>query len=194
MSAVDARAIVARLHRVRARREPSRLRCRQDAAALRQDLRVLVAAATALRQDAATSEAVRRLLRAGVRTAVSAMALPDQDGEQESVERLAAATAKLLRAVTRRPVPPQPVLPADRLARLLRRRIATGRYPPGAKIPARTLLMANEKASASTVAEAVRQLKAQELLVAVQGSGTWVALTAPARLTATGRLRQGSVR
>jgi hypothetical protein len=194
VSEIDANAIVARLHTIRSRREPTRLRCQQDAATLRKDLAVLLTAAMALQREASSTDTVLRSLRAAVRTAASAVVLPDQDGEQESVQRLAAATAKLLRVVTGRPVPPQPVSPADRLARLLRRRIASGRYPPRSKLPARPRLLTDAKVSPGTVAEAVRRLKAEELLVVVHGSGTWVAANAQARLTATGRVRQGDVR
>jgi hypothetical protein len=190
---IDVSAIVARLHTVCARREPTRLRCQQDAAALRKDVAALVTAAMVLQQEADTPTA-RRLLRGAVRTATAVQALPAQDGDRASVEQLAAATAKLLEAVTKRPVPAQPVSRADHLAQLLRRRIASGTYPPGTKLPTRAQLMTDEKALAGTVSGAVGQLAAEGLLVAVRGSGTWVVPTARARLTATGLMRKGNVR
>jgi GntR family transcriptional regulator len=65
---------------------------------------------------------------------------------------------------------------------LLRHRIATGEYAPGAKIPSESELRRELAVSRVTVREALRELVSAEMLVKVHGKGTFVAADIPRRL------------
>jgi DNA-binding GntR family transcriptional regulator len=60
------------------------------------------------------------------------------------------------------------------LAAILRRQIAAGTYPPGAKIPSESSISRKYGLSVMTVRQAIGVLIAQGLIERVQGSGTFV--------------------
>ncbi len=63
----------------------------------------------------------------------------------------------------------------EKLAKRLQEDIATGRYRPGAKLPAEQQLCENYGVSRATVREAVGRLKHDGLVVSRQGAGAFVA-------------------
>jgi GntR family transcriptional regulator len=65
---------------------------------------------------------------------------------------------------------------------LLRHRIHTGLYPPGTQIPSEHALSRELAVSRVTLREALRELVRENLLVKVQGKGTFVASNPPKRL------------
>jgi GntR family transcriptional regulator len=65
---------------------------------------------------------------------------------------------------------------------VIRHRIATGRYTPGAQIPSEHELGRELSVSRVTVREALRELVHDNMLVKVQGKGTFVALNPPTSL------------
>jgi GntR family transcriptional regulator len=66
---------------------------------------------------------------------------------------------------------------------LLRHRIHSGLYPPGTQIPSEHDLSRQLAVSRVTLREALRELVRENLLVKVQGKGTFVASNPPKRLT-----------
>jgi GntR family transcriptional regulator len=70
----------------------------------------------------------------------------------------------------------------QQIQHLLRHRISSRLYLPGAQIPSEHDLCAELEVSRVTLREALRELVAQKLLVKVQGKGTFVALNPPKRL------------
>jgi GntR family transcriptional regulator len=66
---------------------------------------------------------------------------------------------------------------------LLRHRIHSGLYPPGTQIPSEHDLSRELAVSRVTLREALRELVRENLLVKVQGKGTFVASNPPKRLT-----------
>jgi GntR family transcriptional regulator len=65
---------------------------------------------------------------------------------------------------------------------VIRHRIATGRYTPGTQIPSEHELGRELSVSRVTVREALRELVHDNMLVKVQGKGTFVALNPPTSL------------
>lgn len=65
---------------------------------------------------------------------------------------------------------------------VIRHRIATGRYTPGNQIPSEHELGRELNVSRVTVREALRELVQDQMLVKVQGKGTFVALNPPTSL------------
>lgn len=65
---------------------------------------------------------------------------------------------------------------------VIRHRIATARYTPGTQIPSEHELGRELKVSRVTVREALRELVHDNMLVKVQGKGTFVALNPPTSL------------
>lgn len=65
---------------------------------------------------------------------------------------------------------------------VIRHRIATGRYTPGAQIPSEHELGRELSVSRVTVREALRELVHDHMLVKIQGKGTFVALNPPTSL------------
>lgn len=66
---------------------------------------------------------------------------------------------------------------------LLRHRIHSGQYGPGTQIPSEHDLSRELEVSRVTLREALRELVRENLLVKVQGKGTFVAANPPKRLT-----------
>lgn len=66
---------------------------------------------------------------------------------------------------------------------LIRHRITNGQYTPGAQIPSENELCDELRVSRITLREALRELVRDGMLVRVQGKGTFVALSAPKRLS-----------
>jgi hypothetical protein len=188
---LDLSTIVAQLHTIRGRREPTRLRCRQDTAALLRTVEALVSAAQAMQETAASCKA-RKRLDIAIRLASSVRARPVGDGAREPVVALAAATAALLKALTGETVPPTKRVP-EQLASRFRRRLAQGAWPPGTQIPTRVRLAKEAHVSVGTVSAAVKLLASEGLLIPIRGSGTYVPVTAQTRLVSTGLLRRGEL-
>jgi GntR family transcriptional regulator len=69
------------------------------------------------------------------------------------------------------------------IQQLLRHRIHSGLYQPGTQIPSEHALSRELDVSRVTLREALRELVRENLLVKVQGKGTFVAATLPKRLT-----------
>ena len=65
---------------------------------------------------------------------------------------------------------------------LLRHRIHSGMYPPGTQIPSEHELSRELAVSRVTLREALRELVRENLLVKVQGKGTFVSSNPPKRL------------
>ncbi|TDD54626.1 GntR family transcriptional regulator [Nonomuraea terrae] len=65
------------------------------------------------------------------------------------------------------------------LAAILRDQIKSGELPPGRAIPAESRLMQIHEVGRDTVRKAVRLLRDEGLVVAVQGRGTFVAPQEP---------------
>lgn len=66
---------------------------------------------------------------------------------------------------------------------LLRHRIHNGQYPPGTQIPSEHELSGELGVSRVTLREALRELVRENLLVKIQGKGTFVASNPPKRLS-----------
>lgn len=85
----------------------------------------------------------------------------------------------------------------QQIQHLIRHRIFTREYPPGAQIPSEHQLCADLHVSRVTLREALRELVREKLLVKIQGKGTFVALNPPKRLAPvryTGFLEEMQVR
>ena len=67
---------------------------------------------------------------------------------------------------------------------VIRQRIITGEYPPGSQIPSENELSHEMGVSRVTVREALRELVRENMLVKVQGKGTFVAQHPTTRLPA----------
>jgi DNA-binding FadR family transcriptional regulator len=63
---------------------------------------------------------------------------------------------------------------ADQVAELLKRRILSGAYPPGGKLPAELMLAAELEVNRFTVREAMNQLEQMRLIARKAGAGTVV--------------------
>ncbi|MEO6121617.1 MAG: winged helix-turn-helix domain-containing protein, partial [Acidimicrobiales bacterium] len=63
---------------------------------------------------------------------------------------------------------------AQRLAQRLRRAVAAGTVPDGARLPPERSLARALAVSRSTVTAALDELRADEVVESRQGSGTWV--------------------
>jgi GntR family transcriptional regulator len=68
----------------------------------------------------------------------------------------------------------------ERVTETLRRRIASGEYPPGSKLPSRSQLTREFEASDPVIGQAMRTLKAEGLVVTLNGVGAFVAEDPPA--------------
>jgi GntR family transcriptional repressor for pyruvate dehydrogenase complex len=68
---------------------------------------------------------------------------------------------------------------SDRLAALLARQIEAGRLRPGDRLPTEAQLASDHGVSRSVVREAVHQVRSRGLVISRQGSGMYVAPTAP---------------
>ena len=66
---------------------------------------------------------------------------------------------------------------------LIRHRIAKGEYTPGSQIPSENELCRELKVSRVTLRESLRQLVRHDMLVKIQGKGTFVAVNPPRRLS-----------
>lgn len=64
--------------------------------------------------------------------------------------------------------------PYLQLARILRERIASGEYAPGAKIPAIAAMVAETGLDVMTIRRAVKVLADEDLVTVVPGRGTYV--------------------
>lgn len=70
---------------------------------------------------------------------------------------------------------PDPQYPYQRVTDDLRRRIRSGEFPPGTRLPSRSALCAEYVVSDIVIGTAMRTLKAEGLTVALPGIGTYVA-------------------
>src|SRR5690606_23624011 len=87
----------------------------------------------------------------------------------------------------------------EQVREVLRERIASGHYPPGARMPAAVTLFEEFQASDSTVIRALNDLAKEGLIVRRRGSGTYVAEAArppllPGRHLKLGLLWHHSIR
>lgn len=57
----------------------------------------------------------------------------------------------------------------------LRDGIRSGKYPPGSRLPSLAELISSHKTSHGPVSEAIKMLRAEGLVITMQGSGTFVA-------------------
>lgn len=68
-----------------------------------------------------------------------------------------------------------PLYPYEQITETLRRRIASGEYPPGSKLPSRRQLQIEFGMSDPVIGQAMRTLKAEGLVVTLNGIGAYVA-------------------
>jgi GntR family transcriptional regulator len=68
-----------------------------------------------------------------------------------------------------------PQYPYEKVTETLRQRIASGEYPPGSKLPSRRELQIEFKVSDPVIGQAMRTLKAEGLVVTLNGIGAYVA-------------------
>jgi GntR family transcriptional regulator len=63
----------------------------------------------------------------------------------------------------------------EQITDAIRRRIASGEYPPGSKLPSRSEIQREFGASDPVVGQAMRTLKTEGLVVTLNGVGAFVA-------------------
>jgi GntR family transcriptional regulator len=75
--------------------------------------------------------------------------------------------------------PIAPIPPYRQIAEIVRRRIATGKYPPDTRIPTESELVEEFEVARTTARRAVAVLREEELIYTVPNRGSYVARQTP---------------